>query len=182
MLSKPWHPGGPHTLSRHSHLAAGQVEVLDSARRESVQHRADTPVGRAAGVGRRHRLSEEAAAVVGPRSGQRLLLDSRMATETPHQEGALTLGTDQSQLACCESSGLRREVRPEGAEILQKATSSLFSREWHRGLEPEKLTTQALPTWPLDALLPKAFSPYYTARWPQTLFLSIHKWIPTVTF
>lgn len=128
MLSKPWHPGGPHTLSRHSHLAAGQVEVLDSARRESVQHRADTPVERAAGVGRRHRLSEEAAAVVGPRSGQRLLLDSRMATETPHQEGALTLGIDRSQLACCESSGLRREVRPEGAEILQKAMSSLFSR------------------------------------------------------
>lgn len=37
---------GPCTPPRHPHLAAGQIEVLDGARHESVQHHVDTPVER----------------------------------------------------------------------------------------------------------------------------------------
>lgn len=37
---------GPYTSPSHPHLAAGQIEVLDGARHESVQHHVDTPVER----------------------------------------------------------------------------------------------------------------------------------------
>lgn len=90
-------PRGPHTLSSLSHLAASQVEVLDGAWCESVQHRVDTPVEREVLMltpphATRLTLSEEEVAAAGWSWEQRLWFNSRMATETSHGKEALILG------------------------------------------------------------------------------------------
>lgn len=77
---------GPYTPPRHPHLAAGQIEVLDGARHESVQHHGDTSVER------KLLVPTAPCAVRGGRAETLGQLEGGGRDLSPGREGSLILG------------------------------------------------------------------------------------------